>query len=106
MPGEVVEDGLPAFPLLFLGMRGLAVERDGDQYAFRPSGELDESHPVPERVCGTTRVYSPAKSNPNDPSLASMRDENLPPGRRSTEDAVVCQSGDAVFQTMMSSGVV
>lgn len=51
-------------------------------------------------------VYSPAKSNPKEPSLASIRDENLPPGLRSTVDEVVCQSGEAVFQAMMSSGVV
>jgi hypothetical protein len=35
-----------------------------------------------------------------------MRDENWPPGRRSTEAAVVCQSGEAVFQALMSSGDV
>ena len=51
-------------------------------------------------------MYSPAKSNPNDLSFAYIREENLPPSRRSTDAEVVCQSAEAVFQTMMSSGVV
>src|SRR3954453_3928484 len=40
------------------------------------------------------------------PSLASMRDENVPPTGRSTAAAVVCQSSDAAFHCLMSSGVV
>ena len=56
--------------------------------------------------CGTTFVYSPSKSNPNEPSLASIREQNRPPGRRSTVAAVVCQSAEAAFQSLMSSGVV
>src|SRR4051812_10838326 len=55
---------------------------------------------------GTIFVYVPAKSNPMLPSLASMRDENWPPTRRSSEAAVVCQSSDAAFHCLMSSGVV
>lgn len=35
-----------------------------------------------------------------------MRELNLPPVLRSTVDEVVCQSGEAVFQILMSSGVV
>src|SRR5215217_975902 len=35
-----------------------------------------------------------------------MRDENWPPTRRSTVEAVVCQSSDAAFHRLMSSGVV
>jgi hypothetical protein len=38
--------------------------------------------------------------------LASIRDEKDPPTRRSTAALVVCQSSDAVFHTLMSSGVV
>src|SRR5437879_9004203 len=40
------------------------------------------------------------------PSFASMRDEKEPPARRSTDALVVCQSSDAVFHCLMSSGVV
>src|SRR4051812_46759515 len=35
-----------------------------------------------------------------------MRDENAPPTRKSTVAAVVCQSSDAAFHCLMSSGVV
>ena len=52
------------------------------------------------------RVYVPAKSKPMLPSFASMREENAPPSRRSTVAFVVCQSGDAAFHCVMSSGVV
>src|SRR3954451_3217451 len=40
------------------------------------------------------------------PSFASILDENWPPTRRSTAAAVVCQSSDAAFHCLMSSGVV
>src|SRR3954447_8908858 len=40
------------------------------------------------------------------PSFASIRDENWPPARRSTVAAVVCQSSEAAFHCLMSSGVV
>src|ERR1700753_1634759 len=33
-----------------------------------------------------------------------MRDENAPPGRKSTVELVVCQSSEAVFHCLMSSG--
>jgi hypothetical protein len=45
-------------------------------------------------------VYVPAKSNPALPSFASMREEKAPPTRKSTVDAVVCQSSDAAFQAV------
>ena len=51
-------------------------------------------------------MYIPAKSKPTLPSFASMRDENWPPTRRSTVEAVVCQSSDAAFHRLMSSGLV
>jgi len=35
-----------------------------------------------------------------------MREENAPPSRKSTVAAVVCQSSDAAFHCLMSSGVV
>jgi len=35
-----------------------------------------------------------------------MREEKAPPTRRSTVEAVVCQSSEAAFQAMMSAGVV
>src|SRR5438128_11157868 len=38
------------------------------------------------------------------PSLASMRDEKVPPTRKSTSDFVVCQSSLAAFHCLMSSG--
>src|SRR5947209_13679576 len=38
------------------------------------------------------------------PSLASIRDEKAPPTRKSTADLVVCQSSDAAFHWLMSSG--
>jgi hypothetical protein len=34
-----------------------------------------------------------------------MRDEKAPPARKSTLDFVVCQSSDAEFHSLMSSGV-
>src|SRR6266853_6535711 len=40
------------------------------------------------------------------PSLASMRDEKAPPTRKSTVAPVVCQSSDAAFHCLISSGVV
>src|SRR6185295_17025907 len=40
------------------------------------------------------------------PSFASMRDENAPPSRKSTVAKVVCQSSEAEFHCLMSSGVV
>ncbi|WP_242651039.1 hypothetical protein [Yoonia tamlensis] len=40
------------------------------------------------------------------PSLASIRDENLPPARKSTVAAVVCQSSEAAFHYIISAGVV
>ena len=61
-----------------------------------------------ERVfgaCASSSIeYSPEKSNPAEPSIASIRDENFPATRRSPAAAVVCQSGDALFQALMSSG--
>jgi hypothetical protein len=35
-----------------------------------------------------------------------MRDENAPPGRRSTVAVVVCQSSDAAFHRVIAAGVV
>lgn len=105
---EVVQDRLPAVALCVLGVRRFAVERHRHDDTRRSFGELDRADPVPEGVLEEPGrlelVYSPAKSKPEDPSFASMRDENLPPSRRSTVLAVVCQSGEAVFQTWMSSG--
>jgi hypothetical protein len=40
------------------------------------------------------------------PSLASMREEKTPPTRKSTVAAGVCQSSEAAFHCLMSSGVV
>src|SRR5690606_441245 len=56
--------------------------------------------------CLTMFVYVPAKSKPMLPSFASILDEKAPPTRRSTVAAVVCQSSDAAFHCLMSSGVV
>jgi hypothetical protein len=35
-----------------------------------------------------------------------MREENLPPSRKSTAALVVCQSAEAAFHCLMSAGVV
>ena len=43
---------------------------------------------------------------PNDPSFASMREQNLPPTFRSTVEAVVSQTADAAFHALISSGEV
>jgi hypothetical protein len=47
----------------------------------------------------------PSKSKPALPSRASMRLLKVPPSRRSTRLVGECQSGEAKFQRMMSSGV-
>ena len=41
-----------------------------------------------------------------DNAFTLLRDENVPPSRRSTEAEVVCQSSEAAFHCLMSSGVV
>ncbi|MNL24846.1 hypothetical protein D3C87_1462970 [compost metagenome] len=46
----------------------------------------------------------PPKSNPKLPSLASIRDVNAPPARRSFSALGVCQSSEALHHFMMSCG--
>jgi len=108
--GEVVEDRLPATALLLDAVRGFAVEGDPDCNAVGTGREVDLGGAVADAysisLFGTILVYVPAKLNPMLPSFASMREENLPPSRRSTEAAVVCQSSDAAFHALISSGVV
>ena len=46
----------------------------------------------------------PSKSKPALPSLACMREQNLPPSRRSTLARGVCHSGVAAFHCSMACG--
>lgn len=109
MPREIVEDRLPAETLHLERMLRLWVKAHCHGDPGRPIGEVDGGRPITEAVREVfvmphRRVF-PRKSKPAAPSSASMREENRPPGRRSTVDAVVCQSSDAACHCMMSAGV-
>jgi hypothetical protein len=54
---------------------------------------------------GTTFEQVPEQSNPPLPSLASIRDKNELPSRKSTVLTVVCQSTEAAFHLLMWSGL-
>src|SRR5215207_9897949 len=53
-----------------------------------------------------TSSYTPPKSDPKLPSLASILERNLPPTLKSFSDRGVCQSSEALFHFMMCSGAV
>jgi hypothetical protein len=110
MLAEVVQDRLPTFALLRLRMNLLSVEAYGHSDSVRALSEIHPPQAIAERVFNQFQMHHirvlACEIKPEGPSLASIREENLPPGRRSTLEAVVCQSGDAVFQSLMSSGVV
>jgi hypothetical protein len=58
------------------------------------------------RLTVATIVFTPASSTRNDPSFASTRATGAEPERESTRDAVVRQSGGAVFQRVIASGAL
>ena len=108
--GKAVQDGLPSCLLLLDRMGLLTVEGDAHRDARGARREIDLGRAIAERVFDELVLddlgVGPSEMNPMLPSLASIREENLPPSRRSTEAAVVCQSSDAAFHFLMSSGVV
>jgi hypothetical protein len=88
----------------------LAIESDPYGDAIGSFDELDARNAVTERVLdelmlNDVRVLA-GKVKPEGPVLGLHARGELAPGRRSTEAEVVCQSGEAVSQTLMSSGVV
>src|SRR5690625_7910305 len=56
--------------------------------------------------CSLTPSHIAEQPNPKLPSLASMRDRNAPPGRKSFVATGVCQSADALFHSLICFGVV
>ncbi len=66
---------------------------------FRPSAIV-----YAIRLWVSIPVYSPSKSKPMLPSLASMRDRSFPPTCRSFSAHGVCHSGEAAFHCVICAG--
>src|SRR5215211_2098956 len=70
-------------------------------FAFLPSSMVYSMYSF-----GFTTSYTPPKSKPELPSLASIRKVKLPPGLRSCCALGVCHSGEGLFHFVMSSVLV
>ena len=100
-PGEILENCLPSSALHFDRVGFFSIERHPHGYAIIRWRKFDLCGAVAEGILNSLvlddfRVGS-GEIKTHAASLASIREENSPPTRKSTLEVVVCHSSDAAF---------